>query len=240
MSQVNELHQDSDWTVVVSRKRKLWKKHTQTMHTQTIHTESMQTLTKPAVSVSLLKKFHEMQKVKKMEYIELNSHRNDTELAEPFTESVIDEFEMNNKCHLPEDFRWYIINCSKEIFMSYYPTVIDLRYVYSNLKKMTCKVREGVSMIGWGKQKHEETFRPCCLEIGNDGCAYYICMVIKGNLHGTIWNHRDPEYLLAAKSFTHLVLHHVKMTEKGICIPSNEQNYPLLKKSCNKHYSGAN
>lgn len=181
-------------------------------------------------TISLLRAFHQRQIEKKQKWVPGFGNRNNGTLEPPFEEADVLKFEKRNNLLLPEDFRWYIINCTKEIFLSYYPLVIDFEMVSSDLKNTTCLIADDTCVcLPWD----EPGFENCTLEIGCDGCAFFICMVIKGNRLGTIWKHTDPEYWLAANSFTHLVRHQMNLWEQGNMFPGNK-GYPLEQESYEK------
>src|SRR6478609_215942 len=188
-------------------------------------------------TINVLKEFYLQQKEKKKSWINENSHWATKELSKPFDEADVVKFEAENNLRLPEDFRLYIINCSKEIFMSYYPTVIDFSYTVKSLMTTTCSISDDISCVGYDDFPGIETFRPCALDIGNDGCAFFICMVIKGNRLGTIWEHTDPQYFLAANSFLHLVEHHMELYSQGEMFGGNINRYPLSQHSHDKVYT---
>lgn len=174
---------------------------------------------------NLLHKFHKLQLEKKKRWALSESYYTGKpvwgesygyDLAEPFSETEVSECEKKNDFRFPEDFRYYISNCSKELFTSSYPVKISIKDI--DIKEKSCTIK-GLSQHDYIVEddyynediddhnemyKMYESFLDCLLYVAEGGCAFSDSMILKGNRAGSIWTYCDPNYMLVAETFTQL------------------------------------
>jgi hypothetical protein len=152
------------------------------------------------------------------------------ELAKPFTLEEVDEFEKKNCINLPKDFKIYLIQVSKEIFVSMYPTKINLNidgyshipsneyYFGEEYEKIECCIH-GMDICDSAiccsencNVLHYDSYGGM-IEIGNNGCTYSTTIIINGIQIGTVWDMdgNGPTGRKIYSNFTEYINHKIKL-----------------------------
>lgn len=105
-------------------------------------------------------------------------------LKPAYSGTEIEQFETRHNIVLPVQFRQYLLNVSRELFVGSYPVEIRL----GSEDFGSCKIADGVD---YQEEEDDIDFEDGMIMIGNDGCTEVTNLVIKGKHVGSIWRIGD-------------------------------------------------
>jgi hypothetical protein len=115
------------------------------------------------------------------------------DLSEPYSVEEVETFEISNKLQLDPNFKKYLTEISKELFVYSYPIIFKLL---------------GTSLF------NDDNTNNCddlYVIIGDGGCSFSDVMYVKGNKTGTIWSDDSDSMIQTHDNFKEYI------TEDLIC-----------------------